>query len=1024
MNKKNLLIIILISIVLSLIVFKLKNNTKEYIFKGSSLPGQVGTKTVDSKYISNSTKKGFLTYGPYVKLQSGTYLFDISYSSSKANGAKFDIVTKAGSDIRKKGNLKENSSFGHIKKNIEINSNQALQNWEVRVWYDGKGELSLHSIKITKQFGYIESKKILKYFVVLLLLNILIFYAFKFSKNITIFTLLLIAIVSLSFVADAYINYYKYKEMTYKDMPLTKDIFKYFFNQSIKSENIKLTAPELKRDNNIESFYLMVDKKDLELLNSDLPLSGIENYVDARLKVNDGKSSKVKIRYRGGSAWNWRYDRKSIKIKFKSDNSYNMMKTINFSVLYSQDMFIEPITQKVAKKMGALAPEVKTVRMFINGEYVGLYLYLDQVDESFLRKNKLMPGSIYDGDYSLKEKWSSYIGKDGIAKLWFDSKIWDKKAARNAEQKKITEDIELLIDAVNNYDDKAFYDFASTYLSSQYYTYLALDVLWGTHHHDYFHNHKIYFDPYKGKYTAISWDVRFWKSNKNKDNSYYPLIERIGLNPLLEFKRDKELYRLLKTVNIEYINKLMSEEKNKFMDSYLADKKRKKISIDTRLFPWKETFNPPQLTVATKDTLDNIFKTYSNNLKIRIEFLHKMLEDVSVNYKITKYKDNVKILFAVDGNSPVILKYKNIMLYPARNIVNKNALNLDTVRYGKTHLQNRSQFYTLTIKNEDFNEEIFQSGTNAITNKNVIFKKVDNIKVKATDSIHPDKLSKPNYKTKILKGTIKVTKTLQYDKYTNVIIKPNTTFIISPNQSIYFYGKVTAIGTKNKPIKFVALDDKKPWGLVAVQGKSTTGSKFYFCEFSNGSIDTKNLIHYTSQFNIHDMDDFEVKNCFIGRNFKGDDAMHIAYAKGIVDNCTFEDARSDGLDIDISNVTITNNKFLNSGNDGLDIMTTTMKANNNTFVNMGDKGISVGEWSEANITNSIFTNTVIGLEIKDKSKVIASNLKFINTKEKAINLYNKNKRYDIGGFLEATNIKFIGNSIVKADKKSRVKIDE
>ena len=170
------------------------------------------------------------------------------------------------------------------------------------------------------------------------------------------------------------------------------------------------------------------------------------------------------------------------------------------------------------------------------------------------------------------------------------------------------------------------------------------------------------------------------------------------------------------------------------------------------------------------------------------------------------------------------------------------------------------------------------------------------------------------------------------------------------------------------------------------------------------------------------MDWFEVRYCKIGRNFVGDDSMHIAYSKGIVDNCEFKNAKSDGLDIDISDVNITNNRFYNSGNDGLDIMTTTMRASNNTFINMGDKGISVGEWSEANITNSSFTNTLIGLEIKDKSKVIADNLTFIDTREKAINLYNKNKRYDTGGFLEATNIKFIGNDTVKADKRSKYEI--
>lgn len=1020
MNRKNLFILFIVSILLTMFVSTLNSSKDEFFYKGSDLPGQIGLVKVDSKYIANVDKKGFLTYGPYAELREGKYSVVLTYSSYNAKGIRYDIVADAGKTVKKDGKLLENTTNKQLEVFVNINSNSKL---EIRTWYDGYGELSLHSIKIKKQIGLVDFLTILKYFIVSFLLGLLILYAFRFSKKITIFSILLIILIIFSFIIDAYTSYYKYKEITYKNMPLTKDIFKYYLRQSLESEYIKLTAQQLEKSDTIESFHIMINKKDLDYLDSDLPLSGIDKYVDARLKINDEKSLKVKIRYRGGSAWNWRYDKKSIKIKFKDSDSYHMMKTINFSVLYSQDMFIEAITQKIADHVGALAPEVKIVKMYINGEYKGLYLYLDQIDESFLRKNKLMPGSIYDGDYSLKKEWSSYIGTNGVAKLWYDSKIWEKKAARNAEQKKNREDIELLINAVNKYDDINFYNFANTYLSDQYYSYLALDVLWGTHHHDYFHNHKIYFDPYKGKYTAISWDVRFWRSNSVKDNSYYPLIERIGLNPLLEYKRDKELYRLLQIVNIEYINNLMTKEKDKFMNPYLADKERKKIAIDTKLFPWKETFNPPQLVVANTDDINNVYNHYLNNMEARLEYLYKMLEDITVKYTIEKNSQNTRIIYSVNGNTPVKINYKNLILYPARKIIDKNALNLDSAGYGNTHLENTAQFYELSIPNKKFDESIFRRGINAITGKKVLFEKVSKIDIHKTDSIHPWKLPQPVYKTKILNGKIEVKETLVFDKYTTVNIEPGTTFIMDANTSIYFYGKVIAQGTKEKPIKFLAKDPTKPWGLVAVQGKATTGSKFVYCEFENGSIDTKNLINYTSQFNIHDMDWFEVRHCKIGRNFVGDDAMHIAYAKGIVDNCEFTDARSDGLDIDISDVKITNNIFYKSGNDGLDIMTTTMNASNNVFIDMGDKGISVGEWSEANITDSFFLRTLIGTEVKDKSKVLANNLIYVDSKEKAINLYNKNKRYDTGGFLEAEYIYLLGNIEIKADKRSSQKIE-
>ena len=42
------------------------------VFKGADLPGQLGFESNGSK-VTNGKGRGFLTYGPYKKLQTGTY---------------------------------------------------------------------------------------------------------------------------------------------------------------------------------------------------------------------------------------------------------------------------------------------------------------------------------------------------------------------------------------------------------------------------------------------------------------------------------------------------------------------------------------------------------------------------------------------------------------------------------------------------------------------------------------------------------------------------------------------------------------------------------------------------------------------------------------------------------------------------------------------------------------------------------------------------------------------------------------
>ena len=52
-------------------------------------------------------------------------------------------------------------------------------------------------------------------------------------------------------------------------------------------------------------------------------------------------------------------------------------------------------------------------------------------------------------------------------------------------------------------------------------------------------------DPYKGMYEPIEWDLRFWTDSKYKDTSVYKLIDKVRLNPILEYERDQVAFSLM-----------------------------------------------------------------------------------------------------------------------------------------------------------------------------------------------------------------------------------------------------------------------------------------------------------------------------------------------------------------------------------------------------------------------------------------------------------------------------------------------
>ena len=63
--------------------------------------------------------------------------------------------------------------------------------------------------------------------------------------------------------------------------------------------------------------------------------------------------------------------------------------------------------------------------------------------------------------------------------------------------------------------------------------FVALDRALGGRHHDYCHNQKLYFDPYKGRWEPIEWDFGIWymwedQERQRARNSSYPDSHRVA----------------------------------------------------------------------------------------------------------------------------------------------------------------------------------------------------------------------------------------------------------------------------------------------------------------------------------------------------------------------------------------------------------------------------------------------------------------------------------------------------------------
>ena len=307
------------------------------------------------------------------------------------------------------------------------------------------------------------------------------------------FLLLCVPIVFLVSGAQLYLNHSAGGRAP-PGFKLDLEFLHYFTKEMIERSLQKLTARELPKKTDLPSFYIYADKHDLESLDSSLPDSGKNRYISGHLKVDGPElSSEIQFRYRGTLPLHWLYDKKSIRVKLPPYTTYmgeRKFNLVNPSTIYT---VTDWISYDMAKEVGLLAPEYFPVRLFINNKYNGLHYYLSQVDESLLRKNKRMPGSIYSGDIIYKpspfatgyesEDLGFFVAEDGTTLLWKDERLWKKGASRNKESKNYRADIKKFIEIVNTDSSEEFMRAFNRYFDKgKFYSFWGLDTLVGTHH--------------------------------------------------------------------------------------------------------------------------------------------------------------------------------------------------------------------------------------------------------------------------------------------------------------------------------------------------------------------------------------------------------------------------------------------------------------------------------------------------------------------------------------------------------------
>jgi len=581
---------------------------------------------------------------------------------------------------------------------------------------------------------------------------------------------------------------------------------------------------------------------------------------------------------------------------------------------------------------------------------------------------------------------------------------------------------------------------------AKYSAYQALVQSW----HNYEDNNlTLIYDHWRGKIIPVSFDTMF-------DDD----VNQTLLDIKIILDNDPTLIDRIYNDNTEFLIKKYQYLKQMVENGVIDDALLEIDRIENKLIAsWSRDENKQQHHIIN-DFLGNPFSKSNfiseiNNVKLKLKLINDQLIARLNKIPVVTLKSNGKeLLLGVDSEVPVenvAIKFVNNKLSEkldiyydlnGNNTIDKLDIFIPSESTG--NLLNIKAIFASNRSNESKNNKrvnLFE-GSNVsylptifrfLTNSK--FPEIKSILVNGesylTDELNIDNFISPNLKNVPfvlednpnnvlnLKGNIIIKEDIYFNS--PVVIHEGTNISIYPNVSMYFNNKVTAIGSVEKPINVKSFS-KLNWGTFAIIGPKTEGSILSNISIMNGSGSLTKSTQFTSALSIHDTSNIQIKNCIVGNNSTFDDLFHIVYSSKVyIDSCTFKNAYSDAIDIDLSEVSMTNILVIDSGNDAIDLMGSNAYIKDSVLKNSNDKGVSVGEASRVLIVDTLIDSNIIGLEAKDKSIANIIGGSFVNN-DTQFSAYSKNWRYGGGGKIHINSTNILSNNIMDISKGSELDI--
>ncbi len=716
-----------------------------------------------------------------------------------------------------------------------------------------------------------------------------------------------------------------------------------------------VALPCLLFSQNVKEYYITCDPDDYAMIYERF---NEVIYIPATFTYGTTTWKDVRIRIRGDGTRG--YPKKSIKISFDGDPFSNGRDELNLNADYLDKTYMRTyLSSRLMSEAGIKCFDAEHVRLFVNGEYAGLYVSIENVTADYLESRG------YDRKGNLYK-----ASTDGSCLSIFDdvyAYYWEKKTNKN----KSREDLAILIDSLNHVPDNQYYDLVHRLFNyDEMINIICMNMLianGSTYSHNYFMYHDI---RRSGKWTMLPWDLDktfgyYWYNFSPQQSSGpgvpdNPFLERAILNERIHKDIEDRIDVLAATIfNKEHIFPIMDSLIQVLRPSVIEDDKDN--VADTSV--WMNDIGIDRAHVSAR--YGNLVKRFANSLT-----------SFEVDRTNGTYTGDVKLKWH-PAKSPIGSKITYNLHY-TRNMKLTSGTNtiiegIDDTTYTLTGLE-EGRYYWMIV---GFDGKYVTEGTD---NFNFFDYRIGSqLPCQITENTTLTKGKSPyiiDCKVNISGGAM-------------LKIEPGVELHFLEGGSISSNGPFVFAGSESEPIIIKSLSESPEWNYIKTEKSNTK------CVFSNIEIQDVKIGVHLADADFENVNfklskeltgilvlltnaDFSVSNCkFIGSD--SGEGLIVADGTAVVEGNEFKNILDPLEFVRVKSGVIRNNFISNSIDDGIDINSSNnVDIIGNRIINVGDNGITIGNVDTVSSLNIKVIRNVIaeskkGISVKSGSKVYAAN---------------------------------------------------